>query len=203
MKKISRCFLLFICLFSLLLDTPTASAAGSEYSEEYYLNITKASLLAGDTLSLYVEGASDEEISFSSENDSIVSVESINENTCQCTGVSVGSTVITVKVRKKVLFFTSSTTTLRCKITVTPSAVSIRFKKRTYRMNVGKKKKANVVLRPSITSEKPTFVSSDTKIVTVNSKGRIVAKAAGTAIITATLKNGIQAQCKVIVTKKH
>lgn len=203
MKKTFRYFIIFTFLFSLLLDSQTALAAGSEYSEEYYLNTTKASLLTGDTLSLYVEGTSDEEISFSSEDESIVSVESTGENSCQCTGLSVGSTVITVKVRKKVLIFTSSTTTLRCKVTVTPSAVSIRFKKRTYRVSVGKKKKAKVVLRPSITSEKPTFSSSNTRIATVNSKGRVSARAAGTATITATLKNGMQAECKIIVTKKQ
>lgn len=202
MKKRIRFLFILIFVFSLLLDTQTALAADSGYSEEYYLNTTKASLLTGDDLSLYVEGTSNEEISFSSENDSIVSVEATGENSCKCTGISVGSTVITVKVRKKVLFFTSSTTTLRCKITVTPSAVSIRFKKRIYRIGAGKKKKIKVVLRPSITSEKPTFTSSNTRIATVNSKGRVFARAVGTATITATLKNGMQAECKILVTKK-
>ncbi len=203
MKKLYRTLFIFLFLFSLLLDSQTALANGSEYSEEYYLNTTKASILTGDTLSLYVEGTSDEEISFSSEDDSIVSIETTGENSCQCTGVAVGSTVITVKVRKKVLFFTSSTTTLRCNINVTPSAVSIRFKKRTYRINVGKSKKPKVVLRPSITSEKPTFTSSNTRIATVNSKGKVTARATGTVTITAALKNGMQAQCKIIVTTKR
>ncbi len=203
MKKLFRYFLMFLLLFSLLLNGQTVQAEGSEYSEEYYLNTTKASLLTGDTFTLYVEGTSDEEISFSSEDDSIVSIESIGENSCECTGISVGSTVITVKIRKKVLFFTSSTTTLRCKVNVTPSAVSIRFKKRTYRLSIGKKKNAKVVLRPSITSEKPTFTSSNIRIATVNSKGRVTAKAVGTTTITATLKNGMQAQCKIVVTDKR
>lgn len=206
----SRCLtlscylLLFLCLFSLLLPCPAAQA-GTTYgqsndSEEYYLNMTKVSLLPEESVTLTVEGVSDEEVSFKSEDSSIVSVGSSEGNSCECVGQSVGSTVITVKVKKKrALFFMNSTTTLRCKITVNPNAVSVKFKKRKYKMMVGQKKKACVVLRPSITSEIPVFTTSNPKVATVSTKGRITAKSTGVAIITATLKNGTSAQCRVIV----
>ncbi len=48
--------------------------------------------------------------------------------------------------------------------------------------------------------KKPTFTSSSSKIASVNAYGKITAKAAGTAKITAKIKNG-EAACTVTVTK--
>lgn len=199
-KQIFRYFFIPLFLFSLLFDSQPVQARSSHDSEDYFLSMTKASLLTEESMTLFVEGISEEEVSFKSEDSSIVSIQSTNGNSCEFTGKAVGNTVITVKIRKKgILFFMNSTTTLRCKVSVTPSAVSIRFKKKTYRLMVGEKKKINVILRPSITSEKPLFSSSNRKVATVNTNGRIRAKSIGNATITATLKNGTAAQCKVIV----
>ena len=49
-------------------------------------------------------------------------------------------------------------------------------------------------------SKKPTFTSSDSKVVSVNTYGKITAKKAGSATITAKTKNA-EASCKVTVTK--
>lgn len=48
--------------------------------------------------------------------------------------------------------------------------------------------------------KKPTFSSSDSKVASVNTYGKITAKQAGTAKITAKIKNG-EASCKVRVEK--
>ncbi len=50
------------------------------------------------------------------------------------------------------------------------------------------------------TGKKPSFSSSDSKIASVNTYGRITAKKAGTAKITAKIKNG-EASCKITVEK--
>ena len=49
-------------------------------------------------------------------------------------------------------------------------------------------------------SKKPTFTSSDSKVASVNTYGKITAKKAGSATITAKTKNA-EASCKVTVTK--
>ena len=49
-------------------------------------------------------------------------------------------------------------------------------------------------------SKKPTFTSSDSKVASVNTYGKITAKKAGSATITAKSKNA-EASCKITVTK--
>ncbi|MCI9532585.1 MAG: hypothetical protein HFH38_12815 [Lachnospiraceae bacterium] len=50
------------------------------------------------------------------------------------------------------------------------------------------------------TGKKPTFSSSDRAVASVNTYGKITAKKAGTAILTAKIRNG-EASCKVTVLK--
>lgn len=198
------CFFILLFLLSSLLNGYPAQAADSNKSnfEEYYLNVTRANLLLDDNMTLSVEGVSNEEISFKSEDNSIASVEEAENSSCEITGKSVGKTTITVKIKKKgVFFFMNSTTILRCRVTVNPKAVSIKFKKRQYKLSVGEKKKTSVILRPSITTEVPVFSSSNPDIATINAKGKITAREKGITVISATIKNGITARCKVIVSE--
>lgn len=202
-KTVSICFLILLVLLPHLLNFDTAQARNTAVSnsEEYYLNSTRATLLIDESMTLSVEGVSDEEISFKSEDSSIVSTGAEKENSCEITGVAVGQTTITAKIKKKgAFFFMNSTTTLRCRVTVTPKAVSIKFKKRKYTLSVGEKRKTSVILRPSITTEVPVFSSSNSDIATVNTKGRVIAHSPGITIITATISNGMTARCKVIIT---
>lgn len=208
-KRLLSCLILS-CLIAITLH-PTASAAktniysrtSSEFYQgesDYYLNVSKTDLLVNETFSLEVYGVTDEEISFRSEDSSIASVGSVSDNRCTVSGNGVGTTTITVKVRQKsAFFFMRSTTTLRCKINVTPAAASVRFKKSTYRMNIGKKKKLKINLRPTITTEKPVFASSNQNVATVSKTGKVKALSAGTTSITATISNGMVAKCQVIV----
>lgn len=192
-------FLILLILFSSLLNSYPAQAA---HSEEYFLNTNRADLLLNDSMTLSVEGVSDEETSFKSEDNSIVSVGTIENSSCELTGLAVGRTTIIVKIRKKrTFFFMGTTTTLRCKITVTPRAVSVKFKKKQYKLTAGTKKKLPIILRPSITTEIPTFTSSQPDIATVNTKGKVTAISKGSAIISATIKNGMTARCKIIVSE--
>lgn len=50
------------------------------------------------------------------------------------------------------------------------------------------------------TSKKPVFKSSNTAVVTVDQSGNVIAKKAGSAVITASA-NGLVKQCKIIVKK--
>ena len=200
MKKSKfSCFLILLFLLSSLLNAYPAQAASAK---DYSLSATQATLLLDDSMTLSVEGVTDEEISFKADNSSIASIEVTDKDRCELTSQAVGKTTITVKIKKKEsFFFMNSTTTLYCKLSVTPKAVSVKFKKKEYKLPVGTSKKTAVILRPSITTEIPVFSSSNPDIATVNTKGKVTAISKGTTIVSATIKNGMTVRCKIIVSE--
>lgn len=205
MKRVKKYRLVaLLLLLSLLLDNPSAvSAKKSAPEEKYSLNVITSDLLLDESFTLSVDGVTDEEVSFKSQDNNIVSITSGESNTsCQCSGEAVGKTSVTVKIKEKgFLFFKSTTTQLTCRVTVSPKATSVRCAQKTLRLTVGSKKKLTVIMRPSITTEVPQFVSSDIEVATVSETGNIIAKSKGTAIITATIQNGNTSSCRVTVTK--
>ncbi len=205
-------YFLLLCLITVSLSPASALAASSreissrhvlaksEEESDYFLSATEAELLTDTNFTLEVFGLSDEDVSFKSDNPSVASVTEATDNSCTVQGVGVGTTSIVVKIKAKgPLFFMASTATLQCRISVNPPAASIKIKKKKYKLSVGQKKKLGVILRPSITTEIPTYTSSQPEIATISSTGKIYAKAAGAAMITATLQNGRSAKCKVMV----
>lgn len=208
MKRVKKYRLVaLLLLLSLLLDNPSVVSAKKKTAqdEKYSLNVVSSDLLLEENFTLSVDGVTDEEVSFKSQDNNIVSVTSGDSNTsCQCKGEAVGSTSVSVKIKEKgFLFFKSTTTQLTCRITVSPKATSVRCAKKTLRLAAGSKKKLAVIMRPSITTEVPQFISSDTEVATVSVTGKITAKSKGSTIITATIQNGNMSSCRVIVTKSN
>ena len=138
-------------------------------------------------------------IEFSSSDTNVLGVKKLSDNTCEYRGKRVGSADINVKITKPGFLFMPDTTYLKCRVEVSPKAVSIRFTKKKIKIKSGNSKKLKLTTRPSISKEKATFVSSDTDIVQVDSKGRITAGFIGTATITARISNGKVAKCRVEV----
>ncbi len=166
----------------------------------YTLNTTDMDLLVSNTGTLTVDGISDEEVSFKCEDTDIVSITNAGNGSCSLTGVSVGETTVTIKVKKKnALFFTKPLARFRCDVTVSPKAASISFKKKVYKTVVNKTVKPKLVIRPSITSERPVYTIANPEIATVNKKGRVSGISAGITTLTATIQNGMSVQCKIIV----
>lgn len=102
-----------------------------------------------------------------------------------------GTAVITVK--------TASGKTISKKITVKAPDVKINLNKTS--LILGKGEKFNLQAVTSKLGEKVTWSSSNTKVVYVNSEGKITARANGTATITAKTPSGQTASCKVSVKK--
>lgn len=72
--------------------------------------------------------------------------------------------------------------------------------KKTLTLNVGKTYKLKVTVAPSkATNKKVSFKSSNSKIVSVNSKGKLTAKKNGTAKITVTAKDGSKKKAELKV----
>lgn len=197
--------LLICCLFT---DTTAYARTKNKKAESdlpYSLNITEADILLGDSMSLSVDGITDENVSFKSSDNSIVSLTpDEDEPSCECNSESIGNATVTVKIRQKgFLFFNNTATTLNCQINVSTKATSIQFNRKKIRMTPNTRQKIKITLRPSITKEVPVLTSSNPKVVKIMKSGnRIRAKAPGTAVITATIRNGNTAACLVIVTDK-
>ena len=88
---------------------------------------------------------------------------------------------------------TSSTTTNATAITVTPTTLSL---------TEGKTATLSATVTPAEANQKVTWTSSDKTVATVDTEGKVTAKAAGDAEITATTKDGttLTATCAVTVT---
>ena len=95
-----------------------------------------------------------------------------------------------------------------CKVTVVTPKIkvsSVTLNKRSLTMQVGKTQTLKVTVKPTNADIKDViWTSSDTKVATVDSKGKVKAIGKGTATITATAADGSgkNAACKVTVLKK-
>ena len=144
--------------------------------------------------------SSGSDISYKTSDDSIVKIKALDNNTCEYTGVKVGTATITVTVREPLFLFMNNTTNLKFKVAVTPEAVSVKSEKiRTTEFEVREKKFVRYNILPSISDEIPAFESLDKEIAVVNKNGRVTAKSAGTTYIKATINNGSSDKCKIIV----
>lgn len=107
-------------------------------------------------------------------------------------GVKAGSTTVTVKT------FNNRKATLT--VTVKAAPKSVKLDKEKLLLAKGKTYALKTTLNPvAAASFSKTFSSSNTKVATVNSAGKITAVKAGTATITVKTFNGKTFQCKVTV----
>lgn len=106
--------------------------------------------------------------------------------------VKIGSATITAT--------TTSGKEAVCIVKVIRPAYSVAFDKSTLTLAEGGSEKLNVILVPSDSTDKLSWSSSDPSVADVDNNGKITAKKAGTASITATaLQSGQTAVCKVTV----
>lgn len=96
-----------------------------------------------------------------------------------------------------------SNATATCTVTVRQPITKIALNKKSIKLKKGKKFTLKAKLSPSnvyTSYKKVKWSSSNKKVATVSSKGKVTAKKKGTAYITATAHNGKKAKCKVSVT---
>ena len=158
------------------------------------LSETETSLEKGKTMTLKAtvlpSSISDQTVTWKSSNTDIATVTSAGK----VKGVKAGTATITCTS-------TATGATATCKVTVTKGAVYLN------KTEVALLKGKTVTLKPTVTPESlkdksVTWKSSDTKIATVTSAGKVKAVKEGIATITCTSKaTGLSATCKVIVGK--
>ena len=82
----------------------------------------------------------------------------------------------------------------------TIASITLNYKK--YSLEVGQSKTFVATTSPESAAKSVKWYSSNSKIATVNSKGKVTALKAGTVTITAKTSNGLKATCKVTVKAK-
>lgn len=195
MKKKFTSLLVFVLIFSMILPAGTSFAA----TKKTKLNIKKLNMTVGSTFSLRVYNAKKKQkITFTSSKPSIATVKTDfpNARYANVSALAVGSSVITVTVkkRKKVV------RTLKCRVRVSPNAVSIKFMRNEVSVPVSRKMRLETIIKPNTSAEKPVFESSDVSVATVNSRGVVTGISPGTVTITATLlSRNLTASCVVTV----
>lgn len=122
-------------------------------------------------------------VKWTTSNKNVATIKKVSKYKYKVTGKKAGTATITAKVGSK---------KYSCKVTVeAPSLSSTKLS-----LTVG----SSSTLKISGTSQAVTWKSSNTSVATVNSSGKVTAKAAGTAKITATV-GGKKYGCKVTVKK--
>ena len=107
------------------------------------------------------------------------------------TAKKAGTATITVK--------TTNDKTATCTVTVKKAPTAVTLDKTELSLKVGETYTLKKTLTPLNAYTTYTYTSSKTAVATVTSSGKVVAKKAGTAVITVTTHNGKTATCNVTV----
>ena len=107
------------------------------------------------------------------------------------TAKKAGTATITVK--------TTNDKTATCTVTVKKAPTALELDKTELSLKVGETYTLKKTLTPSNAYTTYTYTSSKTAVATITSSGKVVAKKAGTAVITITTHNGKTATCTVTV----
>ena len=153
------------------------------------LNKSSITLNVGETATLTATTTGSGTLSWASSNTSVATVNSNGKVTAK----AAGSATITVTYGGK---------SAKCTVTVnkveTPAEVKLSLNKTSMTLDIGGT--STITATYSGASGKPSWSSSNTSVATVDSNGKVTAKAAGSAVITATY-GGKNAQCVVTVNK--
>lgn len=169
------------------------------------LNRTNASLVKGKTLQLAAmitpENATNRAVNWASSNTKIATVDSAGKVTAKAAGTVTITCTAQADSGKKAT----------CKVTVTEPKPPVKPTVKVTKVTLNKKTatlspKETLTLKATVTPANATnkgvaWKSSNTKIATVSSTGKVTAKTAGTVTITCTAKDGSgkKATCKITV----
>jgi len=151
------------------------------------LNLGDSSTLSATVLP---SNASNKNIIWSSINESVATVDSSGKVTAKANGLA----IITAT--------TNNNKTATCKVTVTTSITDIVINPTSLFLNIGDSSKLSATVLPVTASNKNIiWLSGNEDIATVDSNGKVTAKANGSTIIIATTEDGTKAgTCTVVVT---
>lgn len=196
MKKKAVWLLAFVLLLSFV---PAPGCTVQAATKKAKLNVKKLNMTLGNEFRLRVYNLKKKQnVTYTCSNDKVISVNSSNPQgkIAEVTALSTGSATINATVRKGKKIIRK----LKCQVKVTPAAFSIKFRKRTLRMNISDRVHLEPIIKPNTSTEQPIFESDNPNIASVSCHGIVTAVAPGKTTITATLlSSGITATCTVDV----
>ena len=195
MKHIRRNLLILVLILSFCISTVCEASV----SKSPKLNVRSLYITRDTSYKLRVYNTQEDyTVSFESDDTSIVSIKKVNGASCSLKPRSSGVTTVTANVyddNEKLVI------SLRCSVTVSPPAVSIKFNKKKYKLRIGKSKKIKAIVKPNISNEKPMYISDNPEIATVSSTGTVTAVAPGLTKIRAIISNGKESSYMLKVTE--
>jgi uncharacterized repeat protein (TIGR02543 family) len=138
------------------------------------------------TATITPANATDKTISWTSSNTAVATVSG-----GKVTAVAAGTATITAQ--------TSNGKTASFKVTIKPAPTKIAYKTASATIGAGETYATGVTLTPTNAQTTRTYTSSNTKVATVDTNGKITGKAAGIATITVKTYNGKTASFKVTI----
>lgn len=195
MKKRVALLLAFAIVVSSCFSGYYAQAAAKKTK----LNVKKLNMTVGGTFQIRVYNMKKKyKVTYTSSRPAIASVKSAvsNGKRASINALAVGSTTVTATVRKG----RKQIRTLKCKVKVSPNAISIKFVLRKSKLRTGSKMRLETIIKPNTSEEQPIFESEDPDIASVNSHGVVTGVSPGTVTITATLLScDLTASCTITV----
>lgn len=194
MKKRTLALVLVLCL---LLGIAAPALAATKKVTKVKLNATSITMTLGTCTMLKAtvspSNATNKAVSWKSSNTKVVTVDQKGEITTR----GAGTATITATAKD------GSKKSASCKVTVNYQKVdSVALNKSSWEIVGGQTYQLKATVKPSLANQAVTWKSSNTKVVTVSSSGKLTVKGYGTAKITATTVSGKKtATCTVTVPK--
>ena len=189
LKRILAVMMTVLMLFSTVSVGMTSTAASKKKVKKIKLNKTSITIYVGETYKLKAtvspSNASNKKVTWSSSNKKVATVSSSGKITAK----KAGTATITCKAKD------GSGKKAKVKVTVTKKktvkVTSVDLDRNSMSLTPGKTYTLSYDISPSnATNKDVTWKSSDTDVATVTSSGKVTAVSVGSAVITATAKDG-------------
>lgn len=183
-RRIRITWIFFLVLSLCLMGSNTFAASPKSPK----LNIRNLSIVKNSKYNLRVYNTPGSyTVTFESDDEDIAVLRKIRNTSCRIVAKDSGTTAINAYIYDE---DDELVTTLKCAVTVSPRAASVKFNKKKYRMTEGSTRKIKAIVKPNTSSEYPLYSSDDPDIAMVSSNGTVTALSAGQTTIRAYISNG-------------
>lgn len=197
--NISKRFLTILTIFAILISSmEIAEVSYAAVSKEPRLNVKTLYITKASAYKLRVYNTkSSYNTVFTSSNTDVIIIKRAHTKSCMIKPNASGTASVTAIVKDD---NGNEISNLKCKVIVSPPAISVKFNKNKLKIHVGDSKKLSAIIKPNISSEQPKYTSDNFKIATVSSTGTVTAISGGQTMIHASIANGKEDYYTVIVT---
>lgn len=196
-KKTFSTYMSILILTSILLACFFPTYTASALVREPRLNLRYLSAARHTSYKLNVYNMLQEQtVDFSSSNTGVVAIKKVKSRSCRLKTKASGTATVTAEISDA---DDNIVSVLKCKVTVSPSAVSIKFPKHKVKIPKGETKTVKAIIKPNISAEQPRYISDDPDIATVSSTGTVTAISEGRTTIRAFISNRKETAYTVIV----